>query len=140
MSVRMMSDFLRVKQTPEKRTYPMRLELAGYYCEDTFDFLRRYQLAFYSNQVDFQNVKSRRAKSYVDLRMALEALLKALICLRAPRDLSGKPLVRMILRYSHDTARLKTDALKGIRLDARYGDAIDKCKIARLTLDISLMP
>jgi hypothetical protein len=95
---------------------------------------RRYQLAFYSEKLDFQGVKSRRVKAYVDLRMALEALLKAVICLRAPRELAGKALVRMVRQYSHDTVRLKTDALKGVRLDPRYSDAIDKCRIAPVDL------
>jgi hypothetical protein len=84
--------------------------------------------------MDFQGVKSRRVKAYVDLRMALEALLKSVICLRARRDFAGRPLVRMGRQYSHDTERLKTDALKGLRLDARYSDAIDKCRIAPVDL------
>lgn len=130
----MQRDFLKVKQKPEMRTYPMRLELAGYYCQDAFDFLRRFQLTFYSDKMNFQGVKSRRVKAYVDLRMALEALLKSVICLRARRDFAGRPLVRMVRQYSHDTERLKIDALKGLRLDARYSEAIDKCRIAPVDL------
>jgi hypothetical protein len=68
---------LFVKKTAEKRTYPMRLELAGFYSNDATDFLRRYRFTFYSEEVDFQGVKSRRAKAYVDLRMALEAMSPA---------------------------------------------------------------
>jgi len=74
-----MSDAPRVRRKPEMRTYPMRIELAGYYCQDATDFLGRYRLTFYSDQMDFQGVKSRRVKAYVDLRMALEALLKGLM-------------------------------------------------------------
>ena len=84
--------------------------------------------------MDFQGVKSRRAKAYVDLRMALEALLKSVICLRAPLGLAGKPLVKMVQRYRHNTERLKTDALKGIHLDDRFSNAIDKCSIALVDL------
>jgi hypothetical protein len=86
----MQRDFLKAKQKPEMRTYPMRLELAGYYCQDVFDFLRRFQLTFYSDKMDFQGVKSRRVKAYVDLRMALEALLKpSSVCARAATLLAG---------------------------------------------------
>ena len=130
----MIDDFLRVKHAPEMRTYPMRLELAGYYSDDAHDFFQRYRLTFYSDQMDFQGVKSRRIKAYVDLRMALEALLKAVICLRARRGLAGKRLVRMVRNYSHDIGRLKRDALRGVSLDTRYSEAIDGCRTARIDL------
>src|SRR5262249_10336613 len=102
----MKDEALMVKKTPERRTYPMRLELAGYYADDAADFLRRYRGTFYSQEVDYQSIKSRRAKTYVDLRMALEALLKAALCLRSPYSLAGKPLVTKIRRYSHDIDQL----------------------------------
>ena len=130
----MIDDFLSVKNAPEMRTYPMRLELAGYYSDDANDFFQRYRLTFYSDKMDFQGVKSRRIKAYIDLRMALEALLKAVICLRARRGLAGKRLVRMVRGYSHDIGRLKKDALKGIALDTRYSEAIDKCRTAGIDL------
>lgn len=123
-------DSLMVKQTPEMRTYPMRLELAGFYSDDAADFLYRYRSTFHSDQVDFQAVKSRRAKAYVDLRMALESLLKAVVCLRAQYSLAGKPLVTMIRRYSHDIEPLRTDALKNVRVDLKYIEALERCSIA----------
>jgi hypothetical protein len=125
---------LMEKKTPEMRTYPMRLELAGYYSDDATDFLRRYRLTFYSEEVDFQGVKSRRTKAYVDLRMALEALLKATICLRAPFALAGKPLVDKIRSYSHRIDQLAADALRGVRVDPQYIVAIGKCRIAPVDL------
>jgi len=112
----------------------MRVELAGYYANDAADFLRRYRVTFYSEEVDFQGVKSRRAKAYVDLRMALEALLKATLCLRAPYALAGKPLVSKIRGYSHDIDRLRADALKNVRVDPVYVAAISKCTIAPVDL------
>jgi len=66
--------------------------------------------------------------------MALEALLKAMLCLRLPYALAGKPLVSMIRGYNHDIDRLKADALKGIRVDPQYVDAISKCGIAPVDL------
>ncbi len=88
----MKNNFLMVRDTPETRAYPMRVELAGFYAEDAFDFYSRYRFTFYSGQVDFQGVKSRRSKAYVDLRMAVESLLKSVVCLRSPRGLAGKGL------------------------------------------------
>jgi hypothetical protein len=125
---------LMLKTIPEMRTYPMRLELAGHYADDAADFLHRYRVIFYSEEVDFQGVKSRRTKAYVDLRMALEALLKAVRCLRAPYSLAGKPLVETIRKYSHNIDRLKVDAFKDIRLSSFYSDAISKCSIAPVDL------
>ena len=125
---------LMEKKIPETRTYPMRIELAGYYYEDAADFVTRYRLAFYSEERDFQGKKSRRAKAYVDLRMALEALLKAIICLRSPYRLSGKPLAEKIKRYSHNIDKLAADALDGFRVDERYTAAIAKCDVARVDL------
>lgn len=130
----MTDNSLRVKQAPEMRTYPMRLELAGYYSDDANDFFQRYRLTFYSDQMDFQGIKSRRIKAYVDLRMALEALLKATICLRSPYGLAGKRLVGKVRKYSHDTERLNADALRGVALDGRYSEAISGCRVAPVDL------
>ena len=125
---------LMMKTFPETRTFPMRLELAGNYADDAADFFHRYRVTFYSQEVDYQGVKSRRAKAYVDLRMALEALLKATLCLRSPYSLAGKPLVTKIRRYSHDIDQLRQDALKGLKLDDKQTKAISKCNIAPVDL------
>ncbi|WIW47408.2 hypothetical protein ML401_04615 [Bradyrhizobium sp. 62B] len=125
---------LMMKSFPEKRTFPMRLELAGNYADDAVDFLHRYRVTFYSQEVDYQGIKSRRAKAYVDLRMALEALLKATLCLRSPYTLAGKPLVDSIRRYSHDIDRLQKAALRGIELNEGRATAIAKCNIAPVDL------
>lgn len=127
-------DALMMKTFPETRTFPMRLELAGNYADDAADFFHRYRVTFYSQEVDYQGIKSRRAKAYVDLRMALEALLKAAVCLRSPYSLAGKPLVLKIRRYSHDIDQLRQDALKGIKLTDRQTAAISKCNIAPVDL------
>jgi hypothetical protein len=130
----MRDEALMVKKTPEMRTFPMRLELAGNYADDAADFFHRYRVTFYSEEVDYQGIKSRRAKAYVDLRMALEALLKATLCLRSSYTLAGKPLVTKIRRYSHDIDQLRKDALRGIELSTGYATAISKCNIAPVDL------
>jgi hypothetical protein len=131
---REMDPDLMMKRFPETRTFPMRLELAGNYSDDAADFYHRYRVTFYSEEVDYQGIKSRRAKAYVDLRMALEALLKAIVCLRSPYSLAGKPLVKAIRAYSHDIDKLQKDALLGIKLDADRVVAISKCNIAPVDL------
>jgi hypothetical protein len=130
----MRDDFLMVKTFPETRTYPMRLELAGNYSDDAADFYHRYRVTFYSEEVDYQGIKSRRAKAYVDLRMALEALLKAVGCLRSPYTLAGKSLVKAIRAYSHDIEKVQEDALRGIKIDEKYVAAISKCNVAPVDL------
>jgi hypothetical protein len=125
---------LMVKSFPETRTFPMRLELAGNYSDDAADFYHRFRVTFYSEEVDYQGIKSRRAKAYVDLRMALESLLKATLCLRSPYSMAGKPLVKAIRAYSHDIGRLQKDALRGIKLDETYSTAVSKCNIAPVDL------
>ena len=127
-------DAMMMKRFPERRTYPMRLELAGNYADDAADFFHRYRVTFYSEEVDYQGIKSRRAKAYVDLRMALEALLKATLCLRSPYSSAGKPLVTKIRKYSHDIDQLRKDALKGIKLSDAQATAISKCNIAPVDL------
>lgn len=130
----MTDDFLIVRRTPETRTYPMRIELANFYYQDAADFHRRFRLTFYSDRADFQSVKSRRAKAYIDLRMALEALLKSVICLRQPRNVCGKPLVGQIRAYRHNIDNLARDGLKNFCVDSRFTEAIDKCRIAPVDL------
>ena len=125
---------LLVKRFAEKRTYPMRVELAGYYAQDAADFLRRYRFTFYADGLDFQGVKSRRTKAYVDLRMAVEALLKAGICLRSSFSLAGAPLVKCVRGYSHSIGKLSVDALKGLKLSAPYMEALAKCDMAPVDL------
>lgn len=119
---------VKERTKPELRTYPNRLELAGYYSEDAADFYARYRLTYFSEKMDFQEIKSRRVKAYIDLRMAIEALLKAGICLRGERNLSGRPLVTKIRRYSHRIGDLADGALRKIAdVEGRYIDALKKC-------------
>ena len=131
---KMRDEALMIKKFPETRTYPMRVELADHYAKDAADFLHRYRVTFYSREVDYQGIKSRRAKAYVDLRMSLEALLKATLCLRAPYSLAGKPLVTKLRGYSHDIDRLRRDAFRSIGLNEKHANAISKCNIAPVDL------
>ncbi len=130
-----MSTLVReVKTSSKQRTHPTRIELARYYCEDAQDFLVRFRALFYARQKDFQAIKSRRAKAYLDLRLSIEALLKGMICLRASRRLCGRPLISTINRYRHNLSLLIRKALKGLRIDAKYRVALRKCGLAPVGL------
>lgn len=129
-----LDDFLMVQYEPETRRYPTRIELAGFYSQDAADFFKRYKLAFDSEVLDFQSIKSRRAKAYVDLRMAFEALLKSVVCLRSPRNLSGKPLVDSVVAYGHRIDRLRGAALRDINIADEYLEILLKCDSAPVGL------
>ena len=83
---------------------------------------------------DFQGVKSRRSKAYIDLRMAVEAILKAVICLRSPYSEAGKKLVTSVRRFGHKIDELQKVALSGMAIDTRYLDAVAKCEAAPVDL------
>jgi hypothetical protein len=75
--------------------------VAARFADDARDYLARFQCTFYSVRFEFQVVKSRRAKTYTDLRLAVEALLKAFVALRQPYSSGGKKLVSSIERGGH---------------------------------------
>jgi len=110
---------------PETRDYPSRVELAKFYFGDSCDFLARYNTMFDSDEVGFQSVKSRRLKCYLDLHFSLEALFKAIICLRSQHSLCGKALYEKIRSYSHKIQKLREDALLEASIGSRFSVALD---------------
>lgn len=111
------------------RSRPTRLDVAGWFAKDAADYLARFRCCFYSEKYDFQSVKSRRLKTFVDLRGAVEALMKAFIALRQPYLLGGKPLVAKVEGYGHRLDVLFVEVQKLWRLqDApRVSKLIDDC-------------
>ena len=81
--------------------YPTRNDVAGWFVTDAYDYLARFRCSFYSGRVDFQGIKSRRLKAFVDLRLAVEAILKGFIALRQPIRSTGKVLVHAVEGHSH---------------------------------------
>lgn len=101
-----------VRRTPESRDWPNRVELANHYYKDAVDLLKKYQLAWYSKEVDFQGIKSRRTKAYIDLRTATETLLKAMVCLRASHSEAGNALTERVRKFNHDIHALAQVAFR----------------------------
>jgi hypothetical protein len=55
------------------------LELADAYWRDAKDYVQRYQFTIKMEERDNWSIKSRRVKAYIDLRLAIETILKARI-------------------------------------------------------------
>jgi hypothetical protein len=81
--------------------HPTRNHVAGWFVTDAYDYLARFRCTFYSDRADFQGMKSRRLKAFVDLRLAIEAILKGFIALRQPTGSAGKVLVHAVEKHSH---------------------------------------
>lgn len=92
--------------------YPTRNHVAGWFVIDACDYLARFRCSFYSDQVNFQDIKSRRLKAFIDLRLAIEAILKALIALRQPTGLAGKVLVRAVEKHGHKLSPAWSEVVK----------------------------
>jgi hypothetical protein len=117
----------------EKRARPNRIELANHYYKDAADFLNKYQLAWYSKELNFQGIKSRRMKVYVDLLMATETLLKAIVSLRSRYDNAGEPLVRELRRFNHCVSALAETALRKLKNADTALELLRRCDDAPVT-------
>jgi hypothetical protein len=116
------------------RPDPTRLRLAHHYWEDARDYLKRYKILFHSQEFDFQSIKSRRVKCYIDLRLAVEAVLKSALCLQSGWSDSGEPLVKRIKSYGHNIGKLQADALKRLKIDKELVETINRCDTAEIVL------
>ncbi|SRR5713226_665487 len=96
----------------EVRQSPNRLDVAGRFATDAADYLARFRCTYYSDDFDFQSIKSRRFKAFGDLRTAIEATLKGFIALRQPYSSGGKNLVHFVEKYGHKLERLSSEAIR----------------------------
>lgn len=99
-------------QVSTERFYPDRLEVAGRFITDARDYFIRFRCTFYSAEYDFQSIKSRRAKAFIDLRLALECSLKGYIAIRQPYSSGGEKLVRQVELNRHNIEKLYNTACK----------------------------
>lgn len=83
------------------------VEVAQDFFEDASDLLLRFDLTF----DDFSPIKTRRFKSFVDLRLAYECILKAVVAYRQPRDMERKALIAVVERYKHNISLLENAIL-----------------------------
>jgi len=111
-----------------------RVQLAQWYFEDGQDYLKRYRVLFYSDSHDFQSIKSRRVKCYVDLRVTLEAILKSAICLAAKDEEDGETLLKRVKAYGHRIGELSKEAVPLLGGDESVLAALAHCDEAPIDL------
>lgn len=85
---------------------PNYVEVADHFYNDSVDFLLRYRICIKSDEYRFDTPFSRRIKCFIDLRMAMESILKGYACYNVHSELSGKDLIRRIEKYSHHVNKL----------------------------------
>lgn len=91
------------------RESPNRLDVAGRFATDAADFIARFRCTYYSDDFDFQSIKSRRFKAFGDLRISIEATLKGFIALRQPYGSGGRDLVHVVEKFGHKLERLTAE-------------------------------
>jgi hypothetical protein len=82
------------------------IEIANDFFHDCLDFLHRYRLtgdAFYA-------IKSKRLKLFLDLRMAAECVLKAVIAYHLAPQTTRDSVICHVERFSHKICKLAADA------------------------------
>lgn len=96
---------------------PTHVDVADHYYKDAVDFLHRFILCWESERYNFQAVKSKRFKAFIDLRMALECSLKSICSYKIHHELSGEELVGRMRKYSHFIARSAADIFELLSVD-----------------------
>ena len=80
---------------------PNNIDVSNDFYHDSLDLLDKYKACYFNEVIDFQSVKSKRMKCFIDLRMAIESALKSYAAYYLHSDLNGKKLVKKIERYKH---------------------------------------
>ena len=87
-------------------TQPRYLEVSNHFFHDARDFFIRYKHCMESEGPLFYTPRSMRTKSFIDLRMGVESILKSLICYFENADRQGKTLINWIEKYRHDIGKM----------------------------------
>ena len=98
-------------------TRPSHKEVSNHFWHDARDLLIRFKYCFDSEGPLFQTPRSRRMKCFIDLRMAMESILKSIVTYYAHDDLCGEKLVKEIENYRHHLHKLLPKALPHIPSD-----------------------
>lgn len=104
------------------------LKLSDAYWRDAQDYLQRYQFTVNSEERDYWGIKSRRMKAYIDLRFAIETILKSKICLSTGAGLSRDDLLSELLALGHNVGKLVQRS--GLALTPELGQALAGCERA----------
>jgi len=92
-------------------TRPTHVQVANHFYHDAIDLHARYSVCEASEQPEFYSSKSRRMKCFIDLRMAMESVLKSVVTYYCHSDSQGKKLVQKVENYRHHIAKLIKKAL-----------------------------
>ena len=85
---------------------PNNIDVSNNFYNDSLDLLHKYKACYFNEAIDFQSVKSKRMKCFIDLRMAIESALKSYAAYHLHSDLNGKKLVKRIERYKHHVEKI----------------------------------
>ena len=113
--------------------YPSHIEVSDHFYHDSCDLLCRFESSFDGDSITFYSVKSRRMKCFVDLRMAMESILKAYSSYYCHSDISGQKIVQKIENYRHHVEKLLPKC-SGYIPDVWQQDCIKYCD------DLSKLP
>jgi hypothetical protein len=95
-------------------TRPTHIEVSDHFYHDAYDLSERFKYCWDAEFPAFDAVKSKRFKLFIDLRIALESSLKAVVAYRLHNNLSGELLIKTIRSYGHDIEKLKNAAINYI--------------------------
>ena len=95
-------------------TRPTHIEVSDSFYNDSCDLTERFEYCWHAEFPSFDAIKSKRFKLFIDLRIALESTLKAIVAYKKHSSLSGETLVKKIRSYSHNIEKLKNASLEFI--------------------------
>ena len=95
-----------MRRTNYMNEYPSHIEVSDHFYHDSCDLLSRFGSSFDGESVTFHSIKSRRMKCFVDLRMAMESVLKAYASYYCHSNLCGDKLVKKIENYRHHVEKI----------------------------------
>jgi hypothetical protein len=88
----------------KRSSYPKNnVEVAQTFFEDTCDLVLRFDVTFQR----FHPIKTRRFKCFIDLRLAYECILKAILAYQQPKDMEREALIRTVEKRGHNISALE---------------------------------
>ena len=100
-------------------TRPTHVQVSNHFYHDAIDLHARYLVCEASDSPEFYSLKSRRMKCFIDLRMAMESVLKAVVTYYCYSDKQGEKLVKKIENYRHHIEKLIGKALEYLPEECR---------------------
>jgi hypothetical protein len=87
---------------------PPNIYVANDFYHDCVDLLQRYKLTI----DQFYSVRSKRLKTFIDLRIASECVLKAYIAYFSLKDLDRETVINKVESYKHHIGRMAEEVVK----------------------------